>query len=209
MTRWCELLVGLERVEVLDVVRLLDRLLAPRKPSPPSSSRSPLTIGAPYDGAAHAPPTRRAQRVHVTRMRLSMPATVDTLGGGRLRRRGAVLDGAAASLPGRRAGPGGRRHPRPHRCRSAAHHRLRPARWRPQGVAELHAAGFDVLTYRKKPVAPEPRRAFSDCVHTDESGRHHRYWLADRRVRIFYRDGSARRYFACRQITRLDPYTGH
>ena len=26
-TRWCELLVGLERVEVLDVVRLLDRLI--------------------------------------------------------------------------------------------------------------------------------------------------------------------------------------
>lgn len=26
-TRWCELLVGLERVEVLDVVRLLERLV--------------------------------------------------------------------------------------------------------------------------------------------------------------------------------------
>jgi integrase len=53
--------------------------------------------------------------------------------------------------------------------------------------------------------APE---AFTTHVHVDEAGREHRYLLADRRVRIPWREGR-RRYFACRQLTRLDPDSGH
>jgi len=41
----------------------------------------------------------------------------------------------------------------------------------------------------------------------DDLGHRQEYWLADRAVRISYDAGRHR--FACRQITRLDPATGH
>lgn len=63
--------------------------------------------------------------------------------------------------------------------------------------------------YRKRPFAPEPRRAFLPHNYLDASRRSHDYLLADRRVRIAYVDEKRRRrYFSCRQITRLDPDTG-
>jgi transposase len=156
-----------------------------------------------YHGGAELP------KAHVTRMRLSMPATVDTwvadaFGGG-------VLCWTApppASLVGELA-----------RVAAAIRDLVGPERrptisfdrggWSPKTFAALAGGGFDVLTYRKGPVAVEPRRAFAAHTHTDETGREHRYLLADRRVRIGYRDGTRRRFFACRQITRLDPDTGH
>ena len=42
---------------------------------------------------------------------------------------------------------------------------------------------------------------------TDTWGHDHEYFLADRTVRVGY--DKRRRYFACRQVTRLDPATGH
>ena len=36
--------------------------------------------------------------------------------------------------------------------------------WGPKAFAELGAAGFDILTYRKAPLAPEPRRAGNDTL---------------------------------------------
>ena len=148
-------------------------------------------------------------KAHVTRMRLSMPAAVDTwvadaFGDG-------VLCWTApppASLVGELA-----------RVAAAIRGLVGPDRrptiafdrggWSPRAFAELDAAGFDILTYRKQPFNAEPRRAFAERSHTDEVGRAHRYLLADRRVRIAYRDGSRQRVFACRQITRLDADTGH
>ncbi len=44
-------------------------------------------------------------------------------------------------------------------------------------------------------------------VFVDDLGHSHDYLLADRRVRISY--DARRRYFASRQITRLDPVSGH
>lgn len=156
-----------------------------------------------YHGGAEIP------KAHVTRMRLSMPATVDTwvadaFGDG-------VLCWTApppASLVGELA-----------RVATTVRGLLGPDRrptiafdrggWSPKAFAELAALGFDILTYRKQPFTAEPRSAFVEHTHTDEAGRVHRYLLADRRVRIAYRDGPRRRFFACRQITRLDPETGH
>jgi len=79
--------------------------------------------------------------------------------------------------------------------------------WSPKLFKELGLAGFDILTYRKKPASSEPRRAFHPYIHTDAHGHEHHYLLADRRVTISYEGG--RRRFTCRQITRLDPETGH
>jgi hypothetical protein len=79
--------------------------------------------------------------------------------------------------------------------------------WSPKLFAELNLAGFDILTYRKGPAPAEPRTAFVARRFTDHTGQHHDYLLAERNVRIAYDSGKRR--FACRQITRLDPATGH
>ncbi|MHB8341488.1 MAG: helix-turn-helix domain-containing protein [Mycobacteriales bacterium] len=79
--------------------------------------------------------------------------------------------------------------------------------WSPALFAELRAAGWHILTYRKGKCRREPRTAFTAHEVTDAFGHVHDYLLADRRVRIPYQSG--RRYFACRQVTRLDPASGH
>jgi len=79
--------------------------------------------------------------------------------------------------------------------------------WSPKLFAELHRAGFEILTYRKGPAPTEPATAFVQHVYTDDHGRTHDYLLADRHIRLDY--NSNKRRFACRQITRLDPATGH
>ena len=79
--------------------------------------------------------------------------------------------------------------------------------WSPKLFAELHLAGFEILTYRKGPAPIEPRSRFVEHDYTDEAGRAHHYLLADRRVRLSYNNGKRR--FAARQITRLDPASGH
>jgi hypothetical protein len=79
--------------------------------------------------------------------------------------------------------------------------------WSPACFAEIAAAGFDILTYRKGPGRPEPTSAFKAYVVKDSFGHEQTYWLADRNVRISY--DKKRRYFACRQVTRRDPTSGH
>lgn len=156
-----------------------------------------------YHGGAELP------KAHVTRMRLSMPASVDTwvadaFGDG-------VLCWTApppASLVGELAKVATtiRDLVGPDRRPTIAFDR---GGWSPKAFAELGGGGFDILTYRKQPLTPEPRRAFTEHTHKDEAGRSHHYLLADRRVRLAYKDGPRRRLFACRQVTRLDPDTGH
>lgn len=69
------------------------------------------------------------------------------------------------------------------------------------------AACFDIATYRKAPLEPEPRSAFSAQQATGSFGRPATYLLADRPVAIAYDNG--RCSFACRQVTRLDEASGH
>jgi len=156
-----------------------------------------------YHGGAELP------KAHVTRMRLSMHATVDTwvadaFGDGVLCWTAPPPDSLVGELA--RVAATVRQLVGPDARPTIAFDR---GGWSPATFAELVALGFDVLTYRKAPLKAEPRSAFSEHVHIDEAGRTHRYLLADRRVRVFYRHGARRRYFACRQITRLDPDTGH
>ncbi len=156
-----------------------------------------------YHGSADVP------KAHLARMRLSMPAEVDTWvadanGDGLLvwaAPPGASLVGELRRVATEvRTLVGADRHP------TIAFDR---GGWSPALFAELVAGGFDILTYRKAPLALQARRAFRDHTFVDAAGRHHHYLLADRRVRIPYKHKGANRYFACRQITRLDPATGH
>jgi len=142
-------------------------------------------------------------KAHLARMRISMPAEVDTWicdsrgdgvlvwtsppGAsltGELRRatkdiRRLVGDGAAPTIVFDRGG------------------------WSPKLFAELVGQGFELLTYRKQPVKAEPTSAFADHTFVDDRGITHTYRLAERTVRIYYGPANQRRYFQARQITRL------
>ncbi len=145
-------------------------------------------------------------KAHVARMRISMPAEedvwiTDTRGDGVL----VWTSQPGASLTGqlRRA---------TEEIRALGGDGARPTivfdrgGWSPKLFAQLDAAGFDILTYRKNPPRREPASAFTDHRYLDDRGVTHTYRLADRAVRLAYNAG--RNYFACRQIVRACD-TGH
>jgi transposase len=146
-------------------------------------------------------------KAHVARMRIAMPAEVDTW----------ICDRFGDGLLVWQAAPGaslvGELKLVTDKIRRLVGPDARPTiafdrgGWSPKLFGGLETAGFDILTYRKAPLPREPRRAFAPYDFTDELGRSHHYLLADRRVAISY-DAKKRR-FACRQITRLDEATGH
>jgi hypothetical protein len=156
-----------------------------------------------YHGAADVP------KAHLARMRLSMPAEEDTWIAD-ARGDGVLVWNAApgASLAGelRRAAEEVRALVGPDARPTIAFDR---GGWSPVLFAELVAANFDILTYRKGAKTPEPRSAFAERSFIDEAGREHTLLLADRAVRIAYKHNGRDRRFACRQIVRLDPATGH
>jgi len=141
------------------------------------------------------------RKAHVARMRLSMPAAVDTW----------VCDARGDGVLVWCEEPGnslvGELRRVAEEVRSLVGPDARPmiifdrGGWSPKLFVELVEAGFDIATYRKgiKPV--EATNSFAEHHHLDESGRRHDYLLADRAVRIPY--DAKRHYFACRQITRL------
>ena len=150
---------------------------------------------------------REVGKAHVARIRLSMPAELDTWvcdanGDGVLvwgATPGASLAGELRTVADKvRAHVGA--DARPTIC-------FDRGGWSPTLFRELDLAGFDILTYRKKPAPAEPVGSFHPHVHTDAAGRALHYLLADRQVTIAYQGG--KKHFTCRQITRLDPETGH
>lgn len=147
-----------------------------------------------YHGGADLP------KAHLARMRLAMPATIDTWvadahGDGVLVWSTPPDESLAGEL--RRVATEVRALVGPERRPTIVFDR---GGWSPRLFAELEAQGFDILTYRKAPLVAEPARAFAVHRFTDEAGRVHEYELAERRVRIPYEDG--RRRWGCRQITR-------
>ena len=154
-----------------------------------------------YHGGADVP------KAHVARMRLSMPAELDTW----------VADARGDGVLVWHAPPGASLVGELRRVATEIRALVGPdakpsiifdrGGWSPALFAELVAAGFDIATYRKNIKVLEPRSAFTRHAYVDDLGHHHDYWLADRNVRLAYDNG--RRRFACRQITRLDPDTGH
>ncbi len=150
---------------------------------------------------------RELPKAHVARIRLSMPAELDTW----------VSDANGDGVLVWTAQPGaslvGELRIVTEKLRQLLGKDARPTicfdrgGWSPKLFAQLHASGFDVLTYRKKPAPSELRSAFSPRTYLDALGHRHVYWLSDRAVRLSYDAGKHR--FACRQITRLDPTSGH
>lgn len=137
----------------------------------------------------------RLPKAHVTRMRMALPATTDYWVNDR---RGDPLfvvtaeanAGLVKMLPGLtdeiRALVGRRRV-------TIVFDR---GGWSPKLFKRLIADGFDVLTYRKKPMRPVPRGAFVHCRGRIE-GRRVEYRLDDRSIRLL------KGHLRLRQVTRL------
>ena len=77
--------------------------------------------------------------------------------------------------------------------------------WSPTLFADLHAAGFDTLTWRKGHTADIDEHAFVEHSHTDEHGRTHTWRLADTEVELDITDGPRTgRGVRMRQISLFD-----
>lgn len=70
------------------------------------------------------------------------------------------------------------------------------------------AAGSRSSPTARTSAAPSPLRLWFD-VFIDDGRRRNEYWLADRRVRIAYKDHNKPGTSSPAKITRLDPATGH
>ena len=78
--------------------------------------------------------------------------------------------------------------------------------WSPALFADITAAGFDLLTWRKGPAPDLPADAFTTITCTDDRGRAHDYELADTTVELGISDGPRKgQTVTLRQVTRLVP----
>jgi hypothetical protein len=74
--------------------------------------------------------------------------------------------------------------------------------WSPVLFADLHAAGFDTVTWRKGTAPDIDEHAFAEHIHTDEHGRTHTWRLADTQVELDLTEGPRKgEVFAMRQIS--------
>jgi transposase len=74
--------------------------------------------------------------------------------------------------------------------------------WSPALFADLDAAGFDTLTWRKGKIADIEQSTFVEHSHIDEHGRTHTWRLADTEVELDIADGPrAGQVFRMRQIS--------
>jgi prepilin-type processing-associated H-X9-DG protein len=146
--------------------------------------------------------TRRIAKTHVPRLKFPAPATVETwvsdAAGDPLL---VVMAEPAASLaaelrrliPELRATVGDDRRVLVGFDRGG---------WSPTLFADLDAAGFDTLTWRKGATADIGEHRFATHSHTDEHGRTHTWRLADTEVELDIADGPRKgEVFAMRQIS--------
>jgi len=73
--------------------------------------------------------------------------------------------------------------------------------WSPKLFAHMHAAGFDVLTWRKGATRDVDESLFNDLTYTDDTGRGHTWQVADTTVDLPTND--AGEVFTMRQVTQL------
>jgi transposase-like protein len=146
--------------------------------------------------------TRRIAKTHVPRLKFPAPATVETwvsdaVGDPLL----VVMAQPAASLAGelRRLIPELRAMVGDDRRVLVGFDR---GGWSPTLFADLHAAGFDTLTWRKGAAADIDADQFTEHSHTDEHGRIHTWHLADTEITLDITDGPRKsEAFAMRQIS--------
>jgi hypothetical protein len=76
--------------------------------------------------------------------------------------------------------------------------------WSPALFADITAAGFDVLTWRKGPAPDLPAEGFTAITCTDDRGGRHEYELADTTVELGISEGPRKgQAVSLRQVTRL------
>jgi prepilin-type processing-associated H-X9-DG protein len=150
--------------------------------------------------------TRRIAKTHVPRLKFPAPATVETwvsdAAGDPLL---VVMAQPAASLASelRRLIPDLRAIVADDRRVLVGFDR---GGWSPALFADLDAAGFDTVTWRKGHTDDVDEALFAEYIHTDERGRRHRWELADTRVELEIADGPrAGEVFGMRQISLFDP----
>jgi transposase len=81
--------------------------------------------------------------------------------------------------------------------------------WSPALFADITAARFDVLTWRKGPAPDVPPGQFTTITCTDDRGRRHEYDLADSAVELSITQGPRKgQTVTLRQVTRLVPAKG-
>lgn len=150
--------------------------------------------------------TRKIAKTHVPRLKFPAPATVETW----------VADAAGDPLLVVMAEPGAllaselRRLIPDLRAMVGDERRVLVGfdrgGWSPTLFADLDAAGFDTLTWRKGTTADIAAEQFAEHSHTDEHGRTHTWALADTDVELEIVDGPRKgEVFAMRQISLPDP----
>src|SRR5271156_5650004 len=78
--------------------------------------------------------------------------------------------------------------------------------WSPALFADITGAGFDLLTYRKGPVADLLGPAFTTVACTDDRGRSHEYEPAGTTVALEITEGPCKgEHVTLRQVTRREP----
>jgi hypothetical protein len=78
--------------------------------------------------------------------------------------------------------------------------------WSPDLFADILEAGFDLLTYRKGPVADLPAAAFATVACADDRGRAHEYYLADTTAALEIGEGPRKgEAVSLRQVSRREP----
>jgi hypothetical protein len=81
--------------------------------------------------------------------------------------------------------------------------------WSPALFADITAAGFDLLTWRKGPAPDVPADEFTTITCADDRGREHEYDLADTTITLTIRDGPRKgQTVSLRQVTRRVPARG-
>src|SRR5580693_4123941 len=81
--------------------------------------------------------------------------------------------------------------------------------WSPALFADITAAGFDLLTWRKGPAPDLPADTFTTITCADDRGREHEYDLADTTITLALSDGPRKgQTVSLRQVTRRVPARG-
>jgi hypothetical protein len=81
--------------------------------------------------------------------------------------------------------------------------------WSPALFADITAAGFDLLTWRKGPAPDLPAETFTTVTCTDDRDRRHEYDLADTTAELAVNEGPRKgQTVSLRQVTRRVPAKG-
>ncbi|HXZ73500.1 MAG TPA: helix-turn-helix domain-containing protein, partial [Streptosporangiaceae bacterium] len=207
--------LGLDRApEVKTIRRKLGELAAAGKAADlimalarRHAAARPDTLGFLYvDGHARVYyGTRTVQKTHVARLKFPAPATMETWVTGQ---DGDPVFMVAAEPSDSLAGELRRLLPQ---LRAIVGERrvtvcFDRGGWSPALFADITAAGFDLLTWRKGPAPDLPAGQFTTITCTDDRGRSHQYELADTTVELGISDGPRKgQTVRLRQVTRQVP----